>query len=136
MSYLYSKLPETGVPHRIGTGGSRQMMPARGHVGRVGERLVGHAKKQRVGLPVDLVPVLEQQRSLYRVAPKPEVVVAHASLFQQRFSGGESRLLIRPLVLHQGEETVEYRANKPRSGLLRNLSTLAGKCQCFCSQPP
>jgi hypothetical protein len=23
MSYLYSKLPETGVPHRIGTGGSR-----------------------------------------------------------------------------------------------------------------
>jgi hypothetical protein len=22
MSYLYSKLPETGVPHRIGTGGS------------------------------------------------------------------------------------------------------------------
>jgi hypothetical protein len=21
MSYLYSKLPETGVPHRIGTGG-------------------------------------------------------------------------------------------------------------------
>jgi hypothetical protein len=24
MSYLYSKLPETGVPHRIGTGGSRR----------------------------------------------------------------------------------------------------------------
>src|ERR1017187_2915188 len=24
MSYLYSKLPETGVPHRIGTGGDRR----------------------------------------------------------------------------------------------------------------
>src|ERR1700732_1472193 len=111
------------------------MMPARGHVGRVGERLVGHAKKQRVGLPVDLAPVLEQQRSLYRVAPKPEVVVAHASLIQQSFSGGERHLLIRPLVLHQSEETVEYRTNEPGSGLLRNLSTLTGKGQRFSSQP-
>src|SRR5450631_4338276 len=27
MSYLYSKLPETGVPHRIGTGGNRVLQP-------------------------------------------------------------------------------------------------------------
>src|SRR5450631_974690 len=28
MSYPYSKLPETGVPHRIGTGGNRKQMSA------------------------------------------------------------------------------------------------------------
>ena len=26
MSYLYSKLPEIGVPHRIGTGGSEAVI--------------------------------------------------------------------------------------------------------------
>ena len=26
MSYLYSKLPETGVPHHIGTGGDRSVI--------------------------------------------------------------------------------------------------------------
>src|SRR5713101_425864 len=51
------------------------------------------------------------------------------SLSKQRFSGGQSRLLILPLVLDQREETVEYWPGKPGACLLGNLLPLSRQRQ-------
>src|SRR5258708_15054196 len=54
-------------------------------------------------------PMLQKCQKVLAMAP---------STRQQRFSGGESCLLIRPLVFHPSEQTVEYPTNKPGSRLL------------------
>jgi hypothetical protein len=65
----------------------RKIVRAIGDQGGVGERLISHAQKQCVSLPIDLVPILQQQCALDRIASEPEMVVAHRALRKQRLPG-------------------------------------------------
>lgn len=79
----------------------RKIVRAIGDQGGVGEWLISHAEKQCVSLPVNLVPILQLQCALDRIASEPEMVVAHRALLEQRLSGCQCGLLIFPLILQQ-----------------------------------
>ena len=65
---------------RVAAPAPRKDLAASRHAGGVGQRFVRHAKKQRVGVPLGLAPVLVKERPLDRQAPEPEVVVADGVL--------------------------------------------------------
>ena len=65
----------------------RKIARAIGDQGGVGEWLISHAPKQCVSLPINLVPILQQQCALDRIASEPEMVVADGALLKQRLSG-------------------------------------------------
>ncbi len=76
---------------RVAAPAPRQNARSRRRAGGASQRFVRCAKKQRVGLPLGLVPILVEQRPLDRVAPEPEMVVADGAFLEQRLSGGQRR---------------------------------------------
>src|SRR5450631_4122429 len=66
MSYLYSKLPETGVPHRIGTGGTEEGETVRGNTALIAARQCLNLLKQCLLIAAegnsDHVSILMNQR--------------------------------------------------------------------------
>src|SRR5437879_3832194 len=103
--------------------------------GGKGERFLRHAMKQQIGLPVDFVPVVQQQGSLYSETAEPEVIVADRPPFEQCFRSTQRPLLILPLGFQQSEQTEDYRSDKAGAGRLRYVPTLTRERQGFCSKP-
>lgn len=100
----------------------------------INQRLVRHAKEQRIGLPFDFAPVLQQQGSFDSETPEPEVIVAYRSPLEQCFCGAQGGLLIFSLVFQQSEQTENYRSDKARAGLLRYFSSLTRQRDGFRSE--